>query len=254
MSLLLLTRDDDLGLGLVARLDPRSRVLAAGLFALLLTALPHVMPVLLGLGLALLTAALARLPLRRTLRRLAALDGIILLAVALLPFTVPGDTVFTLLGQGASAQGLHQGALILAKANAVTLMLLALVGSMDAARLGQALGRLGVPEKLVQLLLFTVRYLDVLHQEYARLRTALRARGFVLTTSPHGWRTIGTLFGMVMVRSAERAERIVAAMRCRGFDGRFPHLEEPSRFRSCDGAFALASVACLGLLAAAGVA
>ena len=41
----------------------------------------------------------------------------------------------------------------------------ALIGTMDAVTLGHALAHLHVPRKLTQLMLFMVRYFDVLGQE-----------------------------------------------------------------------------------------
>lgn len=37
----------------------------------------------------------------------------------------------------------------------------------------------------------------------------------------HTYRSLGHLVGMLLVRSFDRAERIAAAMKCRGFQGRF---------------------------------
>lgn len=237
------------GCGLVSRLDPRSRTLAAGLFALLVVTLNHLPTLGLAVGLALVMAACARLPLWSTVRRMLALDGFMVLALLMLPFTVPGASLFTpLSGLSVSYAGTLQALVILAKANAVVLMVLALVGTLDPVELGHALGRLGAPDKLVHLFLFTVRYLDVLHREYVRLRIAMRARAFSMRCDRHTWQMVGYLFGMLIVRSLERAERIVTAMRCRGFDGRFPSLETPSRFARRDGVFALASCAGLVLL------
>ncbi len=94
--------------------------------------------------------------------------------------------------------------------------------------LGHALGRLGVPWKLVYLLFFTVRYVDVLNREQHRLRAAMRMRAFRPRNNLHTYRTYGYLVGMILVRSLDRAERIVAAMKCRGFRGRFPGIDRPS--------------------------
>ena len=112
------------------------------------------------------------------------------------------------------------------KANAVVLALMALVGSMSSVTLGHALYRLRVPENLVHLLLFTVRYIDVLHDEYQRLRIAMETRGFQPATNSHTMRTFGYLVGMMLVRALERSERILDAMTCRGFAGRFPLFDE----------------------------
>ncbi|WP_082911055.1 cobalt ECF transporter T component CbiQ [Magnetospirillum moscoviense] len=244
--------DDCEGHGPIGHLDPRTRLVAAGLFALMVVSRDQIWPLVLAVGLALAAALLARLRVLPTLRRMLAMDGFMVAAVALLPFTVPGDPAFSAFGLTGSGEGLHQAALILLKANAVVLMLLALVGSMNTIALGHALARLGLPCKLVQLFLFTVRYLDLLHREYARLRTAMKARAFTMGTNRHTWQSVGYLFGMLMVRSLERSDRILAAMRLRGFDGHFPCLEEPSRFGRPDGLFALASAASVVLMMSQG--
>jgi cobalt/nickel transport system permease protein len=133
----------------------------------------------------------------------------------------------------------------------VLLMLLALIGSLEFSELGRALGGLGAPERLVQLLLFTVRAIDLIGREYRTLRSAMRVRAFRMRTSPHVWRSMGYLFGMLLVRSLDRSERILGAMRCRCFAGRFPSLAEPRPLAPGDLAFALlAALACAILLVA----
>ncbi|MBI3446899.1 MAG: cobalt ECF transporter T component CbiQ, partial [Magnetospirillum sp.] len=206
----------------------------------------------LGLGLAVIAALLARLPVIGTIRRLLALEGFMLVVLALLPFTMPGHEAFTLLGRSASAEGLHQALAITLKANSVAVALFALVGSMEVVTLGRSLARLGAPERFVHLFLFTIRYIEVLEREYRRLRLAMRARAFRPATGLHCWRSIGYLFGMLMVRSLERAERIDAAMRCRGFTGRFPSLEDDGEAGpgALDLGFGAASAAGLLLLVA----
>ena len=98
-------------------------------------------------------------------------------------------------------------------------MMLALLGSTELPEIGHALEKLRVPAKLVQLLLMTVRYIDVLGREYRRLRAAMTVRGFQMRSTSIPGAAMGYLFGMLFVRSFERAERISAAMRCRGFTG-----------------------------------
>lgn len=139
----------------------------------------------------------------------------------MLPFTTPGETLFTLGPLTATKEGLLKAVAIALKANAIVMVLLALVGTIEATVLGHALHRLKVPENLVHLMLFTVRYIEVLQQEYFRLRTAMRARGFQPANNRHTYRSIGYLLGMMLVRSLERSERVLEAMKCRGFRGRF---------------------------------
>ena len=84
--------------------------------------------------------------------------------------------------------------------------------------------------------------------EFGRLRTALRVRGYRNRMTVHSYRTIAHVAGTLLVRGAERADRVGQAMRCRGFDGRFRSLTE-FHTRPADVAAFLATVAvALGLL------
>src|SRR5207237_9891052 len=83
---------------------------------------------------------------------------------------------------------------------------------------------IGAPGLLVHLVLLSHRYVFVLGEELARLRIALRVRGFRNRAGVHSYRTIGHVAGTLLVRGHERAERVAQAMRCRGFDGRFRSL------------------------------
>ncbi|RCX26539.1 cobalt ECF transporter T component CbiQ [Thioalbus denitrificans] len=211
----------------VHRRDPRLRILLGVGFALVVVSLHRLPLLLLGLGLALGLALAARLPPATTLKRILAMDALMVLVLLLLPFTLPGETLFTLGGLEASREGLLRAVTIALKANAVVIALLALVGTLEAPALGHALDHLRVPQRLIQLLLFTVRYLEVLHREYLRLRLAMQARAFRLRSDLHTWRSVGYLFGMLLVRSLDRSDRVLAAMKCRGFDGRFHRLHHP---------------------------
>jgi cobalt/nickel transport system permease protein len=124
----------------------------------------------------------------------------------------------------------------------------ALVGSMTATTMGHALAHLHVPQKLAHLLLLTVRYLDVLHLEYRRMRAAMKVRCFRPGMNRHTYRTFGYLVGMLLVRSFDRSERIMAAMKCRGFQGRFYLLDHFAFSARRDAPFCFASLALLGLL------
>ncbi|PLX37804.1 MAG: cobalt ECF transporter T component CbiQ [Hyphomicrobiales bacterium] len=235
---------------LVARVDPRVRILAAVAFAVTTVSCSSLGVLALALGAAVTLMLLANLPVAATLKRMAAMDGFIVFILLLLPFTVPGEPVFTLWGFEASREGFVQAIAIGLTANAVVLSLMALVGSMEAVTLGHALHALKVQASLVHLLLFTVRYIEVLHQEYLRLRTAMKARGFRPSNSLHTYRSFGYLVGMMLVRALERSERIMDAMKCRGFTGSIPML---SRFAlsPADAVFGLAIAAIVvGLLAA----
>jgi cobalt/nickel transport system permease protein len=70
------------------------------------------------------------------------------------------------------------------------------------------------------------RYVFLFAEEFGRLRTVLRVRGYRNRASVHSYRTIGQVAGTLLVRGHERSERVANAMRCRGFDGRFRALHD----------------------------
>lgn len=228
--------------------DPRTRIVAAVCFAVVIVSLHDLRILACGLAVAIVLMVMARLPTGPTLKRMAMMDSFIIFMLLMLPFTVPGDAMFSVLGFPASWQGLRQAVEIGLKANAVILALMALVGSVEPVTLAHALNRLRVPEALVYLLMFTIRYVDVLQQEYLRLRIAMKARGFRPSNTRHTYRCFGYLVGMMLVRAIERSERILAAMKCRGFNGRIPLIDDLA-FTSRDALFAVSFAAMLTVFA-----
>jgi len=241
------------------RVDPRARIVAAAAFSAVV-AVARGFPTLgLALGAAVLAAMLARLRPAAVVKRLAPVNLFMLFLFATLPWAlrgaaraVEGGTLFQLGPFEYTWNGLRLAAAIGLKANAIVLALVVLLGTMDVTTMGHALSHLHVPDKLTHLLLFTVRYLDVLRREYLRLRAAMKLRGFRPQMNLHTYRSYGYLVGMLLVVSLDRSERIVAAMKCRGFRGRF-YLLDHFAFSRRDAWFGLVSSALLALLVALSV-
>lgn len=226
----------------LVRIDPRLRIIAAAAFSVLLAAAQQFATIALGLAAAALAVPLSGLAPTAVLRRLLPIAVLMLLLTAILPLTTPGTPLAEFGWLSFSREGMLLAAAIAVKGIAIVLALLVLLGTLDATTLGHALRHLRAPEKLAQLLLFTVRYLDVLHRESQRLRAAMKVRGFRPRVDRHTYRTYGYLVGMLLVRSFDRAERIMEAMKCRGFRGRFYLLDHfASSWR--DVPFAAVSVA-----------
>lgn len=205
---------------LLTALDPRSRILACLFFSVVVVALEGFISLSLALAGSICVMLYARLPAGRTMKKVMAMDGFIIFTLIILPFTTPGEEWFNIAGFSASWEGFYKALQIMLKANAIVLLLLTLISTMKVTTLGHALSRLKLPDNLVHLMLFCVRYIDVLKQEYVRLRIAMKARCFRPANSLHTYRSIGYLLGMLLVRSLERSERIHAAMKCRGFQGK----------------------------------
>jgi cobalt/nickel transport system permease protein len=200
----------------LARLDARWR-LAALLAAIVATAVVRTLPAALAAGLgAILFAGMARMNWNWFVRRLAVVGLLVALFIVPMP----------LLASGTWAEGLWFAAVSLVKALALFTLAAVLLISAPVEGTFTAARALWVPGLLIHLTLLSYRYLFVLGDELVRLRVALRVRGFRNRPNWHSYRTVAVASGTLLVRGYERAERVAAAMRCRGFDGRFRSLTE----------------------------
>jgi cobalt/nickel transport system permease protein len=197
----------------LSRLDPRWKLaglVLAGAAAVTVRTLPAAAAALAG---ALLLAVLGRLPPRWLLTRAGAAVLFVALFAAPLLFTYRD-----------AAAGAAAAAVLLCKAGAVVTLSLVLLATAPPDATLKAAYALYAPGLLVQLTLLSYRYLFLLADELARLRIALRVRGFRNRATWRSYRTVGGVAGVLLVRGWERAERVGHAMRCRGFDGRFRSL------------------------------
>ncbi len=227
--------------------DVRFKIIGAFVFSVVV-ALCHTLqaPLLaLVVGGALLVAA--RLPVVKVARRFLVVNLFTLFFWLTLPFTVPGESLVELGPVVVSRAGIALATLITLKTNAIVLVFVVLVATSGVADIGHGLVALKVPNRFCMLLLFTYRYIFVLHQEYQRLRRAALLRGFRPATTMHTYRTYGNLLGMTLVKSWQRGMRVQQAMVLRGFQGRFYALEGRSLAGSDWGLFALVFVAAVGV-------
>ena len=221
------------GHSLIHRLDPRAKVIIAGIFSILVATADRFIPLIFAAFLGLIFVSLAKLPFKKVCSRLLVVNGLILLLWLFLPFTMEGERLWAFGPLTATKEGIIYSALITIKSNSIILAILALVATIPVLTIGRTMGHLHIPEKMVHLFYFTYRYIHAIRREYRRQMNAIKIRGFNPGTNMHTYRTYAYLIGMLLVKSHDRAERVRAAMICRGFKGKFYDLKEFS-FRSSD--------------------
>ena len=138
----------------------------------------------------------------------------------LMPFIATGPRT-EVLGVSVSDAGLHAGLALLAKGSIGVLASLTLAATTEPQDVLRGLQRLRVPDLVVQIMGFMIRYLDVVTQELSRMMTAMRSRGCD-PRSPRHWPALARSLGALFIRSYERGERVHLAMLSRGYDGRLP--------------------------------
>lgn len=234
---------------LVSRLDPRWK-LAGLLFAsVVAVTLQNPAPAGAALAAAVGLVVIARLPPFWYLRRLGVSLAMFALFLVWLPFVIQGGAETLQVGPVTiSVTGLTRLFVLAARIAAMISLMLVLLATTPLPSLFKAARALCLPRLLVLLLLLTYRYVFLLMEEFARLRTALRVRGFRNRANLHSYRTIGQVAGTLLVRSHERAERVGQAMRCRGFDGEFRALDDFRTHWRDAAAFAIMVGVAVGLL------
>lgn len=196
----------------LGRMDPRWKLAALLLAALLLALLRTPWPSVVGLLGAWLLVLLAHVPLGWYAGRMTVVALFLGMFLIWLPF-VPGN-------------GFAWAVVLLLRGLSLVTLALVLVVSSPVQETFHAAHALHMPGLLVHVALLTYRYVFLLGEEFGRLRTALRVRGYRNRANLHSYRTIGQVTGTLLVRGHERAERVGQAMQCRGFDGFFRSLHE----------------------------
>lgn len=209
------------GDSVVHRLPAHVKLVGLVAFVVLVVVLPrsaHGARVLM-IGVALVVVVLTRVPWRHVVSRLAVETPFVVFALVL-PFVATGPQR-TLGPVVVSRDGLDAGLALLATATTSVLMAIAFATTTSSRDLVRALQHLRVPDRLVQILSFMVRYLGVVGSQAQRMRVARESRAFA-ATSVRSWPVLASTAGALFIRSYERGERVHLAMMSRGYTGRLP--------------------------------
>ncbi len=215
-----------LGNSPIHNLDPRVKIVAALVFSLIVALNNSITMSVAAFCFPLALIIVARISIKKLLVRLAAVNAFIGLLWLCLPFTVPGEALYSLGPLSVYKEGIVSALSLTLKSNAIILTTIALLGTSRVFTLVHALSHLGVPHKLIHLFFFCFRYIQVIHEEYHKLANAAKMRSFKPGTNFHTYKTYAYFFGALLVRSLDRSHRIMAAMKCRGFKGKFYILDD----------------------------
>lgn len=193
------------------RLDSRlNRVAAPVKLAVALSlvavvvAVPRGAPLALGgvAGVLLAVTLTSRLPWRFVVLRVLVLEPVVLGGAALALSRPEGVALF---------------AFLLAKSTLCLWTMVLLSAATPFGELLRVLQRIRVPALLVTTLSLMYRYLFVIVDEAQRMGRARACRTFV-SGRARTWRASATVVSQLFIRSSERAERVYAAMRARGWE------------------------------------
>ncbi|UDY34374.1 cobalt ECF transporter T component CbiQ [Dermatobacter hominis] len=205
----------------VHRLPPEAKLAGLVTFVAAVAVTPRHAVGALALDGAVLAAvvAIAGLPVRTVLARLAVVAPFVLVALAI-PFVAHGPTT-DIAGVALSIDGLWATWNVVAKATLGAGAAIVVSATTPLPELLEGMARLHVPRVVVAIVSSMVRYLDLLVAQVGRTRRAMAARGH----DPRWLWQVGPFassLGLLFVRSYERGERVHLAMVARGFTGTVP--------------------------------
>ena len=148
---------------------------------------------------ALVLALLARLEPRWVGERLGTLLLVLIPLTLPLPFLLVDPVPWWSWGPLTfSHRGLIAALVLLIRASVLVALTLVLLATASLETLLKASHALGVPGVLTHIALLTFRYLFVVADELARLRRALRVRGFRNRADRHSYHTVGQVAGTLL--------------------------------------------------------
>ncbi len=191
------------------------------LFVLAVVSVPNEAVLVLAALLAVAAAVLlsTRVAARHLLPRLAVETPFAVFAVVL-PFVAVGPRI-QLGPVSVSEAGLTAAVALLLKGTTGVVAAVAFAVTTRPRDLVRALQHLRVPDPLVLIASFMVRYVDVIGGQLRRMRVARASRGFD-ARSVRSWPVLAAGMGALFIRSYERGERVHLAMVSRGWSGRLP--------------------------------
>ena len=215
---------------LLGRWDPRFKLLSLGLLIFCIALVQTIPIAMMAFVMAMVLLMIARVNLHTLHHALIGLSVFLLPFLLILPLTYPGEHSWHLFSLPFSWAGFRLAVLIVLKALAIVCCSYALFGSLRFDVAMTALHHLKCPTMLVQIFVFTYRYIFVFLNEMNSMRRAMGARGFVPKTDLYTLKAIGNFIATLLVKSFERTDKVYKAMLSKGYSGEFHTL---TTFKSC---------------------
>ena len=204
----------------IHRIEPRIKVVSFGILIVSAVFVGTIPAALFFLVVAAALLLASRLPMRFICNRMKVICVFVIPILILMPITVPGTPILSLGPLAFTAEGLSFAVLVTIRSVTAILLVITMLGTQRFDTTLKALALLRVPGIIIQMLLFTYRYIYVMIDEFLRIWSSMRAKGYTFRFTRHGLTMIGNCIGMLLIKSYERAERVYQAMISKGYTGK----------------------------------
>lgn len=202
--------------------DTRCKIISLLLIIFSISVMRSIFGALTGLTISISIALLSRLPARFLFRKVWYPVLFLIPLFLFLPFSSGGDAIYDLIIFNIYYEGLILSLLILIKTVSIILLFSIIMTTSPFIITTSAFRSLGVPVKLLNMILFTYRYIFVFLDDIRKMRIAMVLKGFKNTNRFRTFQSSANVIGSLLIRSYEQTERIFNAMILRGYSEEIP--------------------------------
>jgi cobalt/nickel transport system permease protein len=199
-------------------LDPRLRLVAGIVFIALAIQISNykILITLFAVALAVLMTNS-----RVVWMRLIPINTFILMLFVSLPF---GEYLTAVLNntEPLFISSLHNAVVYAARINIAALLYMIFIIPMGISNLSGALAKIGIPPKLITLLILTYRFIFILWERIFTATLSLRLRKPKTMPKLTELRAYAAMFAAAIISAELRSRKVLMAMEAKGFDGVFP--------------------------------
>lgn len=109
---------------------------------------------------------------------------------------------------------------IYVRTNMIIMFNLLLFSHSNGYDIVRALNELRFPKKFVSSFYFSLKMIQILTDEFKKIKQTLKSRGFKANSSIFAYETYGNLFGHIFVKSIKKAWALQDSFELRGFHGK----------------------------------
>jgi len=203
----------------IHRFDPRAKIISFLFLIFSIALLPDLKLAFIGFVASIFLLIFSKLPFSFVIHYLKWIFLFISPFLIIMPFSVEGKEIFNFYGMKMTQEGLIYGLLISVRAVSAVILIFPMIATMKFEKTLKALNSLKVPNILVQILMFSYRYIFTFIEEFQNMLRAMQSRGFKLKANSCTLEIMGKAVGMLFVKGYERSERVYQAMQARGYSG-----------------------------------
>ncbi|MBN1133790.1 MAG: cobalt ECF transporter T component CbiQ [Methanosarcinaceae archaeon] len=203
----------------IHQFDPRAKIISFSILIFFVVFVNELDIAVINLFFSFILIFISKLPIKFVLNRIKWVLLFVLPFLIIMPFTAGGSELMTIDGIKMTYEGLVLGMLIVLRATSAVMLILTMLATMRFDTTIKALYMLNVPGLLIQMLMFTYRYIFVFLDEFLRMWRAMGSKGFKLKANMYALSMLGNVVGMLIVKSYERADRVYQSMISKGYTG-----------------------------------